>query len=253
MMRLTILGSGTSTGVPIICCNCSVCTSRDPKNTRTRASLWVEQEGHHFLIDTSTDLRQQALANRIPRVDAVLFTHAHADHVLGLDEIRVYNFHQKAPIPCYGGEETLRRVRQMFSYIFSADAVESFKPQLSLHEVSGPFKLHGLEILPVPVRHGSLSVLGYRFDDKAYVTDCNFISEESKKMLRRLDLLILSAIRYQPHPTHFSLEEALEVIRGLAPKRAILTHLSHAFDYAKVNAELPKGVELAFDGMKIES
>jgi phosphoribosyl 1,2-cyclic phosphate phosphodiesterase len=252
MIRLTVLGSGTSTGVPIIGCNCSVCTSLDPRNIRTRASLWIEQEGHHFLIDTSTDLRQQALANRIPRVDAVLFTHAHADHVLGLDELRVYNFHQKAPIPCYGGEETLRRLRQMFSYIFSSEAAESFKPQLSLHEVGGPFKLRGLEILPVPVRHGNLSVLGYRFGDKAYVTDCNFISEESKKMLRRLDLLILSAIRYQPHPTHFSLDEALEVIRGLAPKRAILTHLSHAFDYSKVNAELPQGVELAFDGMKIE-
>lgn len=252
MMRLTILGSGTSTGVPTIGCNCSVCTSSDSTNIRTRASLWIEYEDRHFLIDTSTDLRQQALSNKIPRVDAVLFTHAHADHVLGLDELRVYNFYQKAVIPCYAGEETLERLRQMFSYIFSSEASESFKPQLSLHEITGPFKLHGLEILPVPVRHGSLPVFGYRFGDTAYVTDCNFIPEESKKMLKHLDLLILSAIRYQPHPTHFSLNEALEAIRELAPRRAILTHLSHAFDYSKVNTELPKGVSLAYDGMRIE-
>jgi phosphoribosyl 1,2-cyclic phosphate phosphodiesterase len=252
MMRLTILGSGTSTGVPTIACNCSVCTSSDPRNIRTRASLWVEHEGGHFLIDTSTDLRQQALKNKIPRVDDVLFTHAHADHVLGLDELRVYNFHQKAVISCYGGKETLQKIRQMFSYIFSSEATESFKPQLSLHEVAGAFKVHGVEVLPVPVRHGSLPVFGYRFANMAYVTDCNFISDESKRMLDHLDLLILSAIRYQPHPTHFSLNEALEVIREVAPKRAILTHLSHAFDYSKVNAELPKGIELAYDGMRID-
>jgi len=251
MMRLTILGSGTSTGVPTIGCSCPVCSSSDPRNTRTRASLWIECEAYHFLIDTSTDFRQQALVNKIPRVDAVLFTHAHADHVLGLDELRVYNFYQKAVIPCYGGKETLQRLRQMFSYIFSSQADESFKPQLSLNEVDGPFKLHGLEVLPVPVRHGSLPVFGYRFGDSAYVTDCNFIPEESKKMLKHLELLILSAIRYQPHPTHFSLNEALEVIRELSPRRSILTHLSHAFDYSKVNAKLPKGVELAYDGMRI--
>jgi phosphoribosyl 1,2-cyclic phosphate phosphodiesterase len=252
MMRLTILGSGTSTGVPTIGCNCTVCTSSDPKNIRTRASLWVEHKDRHFLIDTSTDLRQQALTNKIPRVDDVLFTHAHADHVLGIDELRVYNFHQKAAIPCYGGKETLERLRQMFSYVFTPEANESFKPQLTLNEVTGAFKLHGLEILPVPVRHGSLQIFGYRFAGTAYVTDCNFIPEESKKMLKNLDLLILSAIRYQPHPTHFSLNEALEAIRELAPKRAILTHLSHAFDYSKVNSELPKTVELAYDGMRIE-
>src|SRR4026207_2351461 len=154
-MQLTILGSGTSTGVPTIGCQCAVCTSSDPKNVRTRASLWVENEGRHFLIDTSTDLRQQALTNKIPRVDEVLYTHAHADHVLGLDELRVYNFHQKTTIPCYGGKETLERLRQMFSYVFSTEPAESFKPQLTLNEVNSAFKLHGLEILPVPVRHGS--------------------------------------------------------------------------------------------------
>lgn len=250
-MRLTILGSGTSTGVPTIGCRCEVCTSCDSKNVRTRASVWIENEGRHFLIDTSTDLRQQALRNEIPRVDAVLFTHAHADHILGLDELRVYNFHQKAAIPCYGGRETLEKIRRMFSYIFSRDENESFKPQLTLHEVAGAFKIPGIEVLPIPVGHGNLTIFGYRLANTAYVTDCNFISDESKSMLKKLDLLILSAIRYQPHPTHFSLNEALAVIRELSPKRAILTHLSHAFDYSKVNAELPKTVELAYDGMEI--
>src|SRR5262249_14414017 len=152
----------------------------------------------------------------------------------------------------YGGRETLQKIRQTFSYIFSSEATESFKPQLTLNEVDGAFKIHGMEVLPVPVGHGSLTIFGYRFLNTAYVTDCNFIPEESKKMLKNLDLLFLNAIRYQSHPTHFSLNEALEAIRELAPRRAILTHLSHAFDYSKVNAELPKGIELAYDGMTIE-
>ena len=204
------------------------------------------------MIDTSVDLRQQALREGIERVDAVLFTHAHADHIYGLDEIRSYNFIQKTVIPCYGSGETLAGVQRAFSYIFSEAPSESAKPQMAAFPIAGPFTLFGLPVQPIPLLHGSMEVLGYRFGPAAYLTDCNRIPESSLAMLQGLDLLVLSAIGFRPHATHFNLEEALEAIRLLAPKRAFLTHLSHHFDYEKVPPSLPESVALAYDGLRLE-
>lgn len=252
MMRWTLLGSGTSTGVPAIGCRCSVCLSSHPRNKRTRCSLWIQHQDRSFLIDTSVDLRQQALREGVERVDAVLFTHAHADHIYGLDEIRSYNFIQKTAIPCYGSGETLAGVKRAFSYIFSEAPSESAKPQMTAFPIAGPFSLFGLPVQPIPLLHGRMEVLGYRFGPAAYLTDCNHIPESSRAMLQGLDLLVVSAIGTRPHATHFNLDEALEVIRQLAPRRAFLTHLSHHFDYEKFPPSLPESVALAYDGLRIE-
>lgn len=249
-MRLTVLGSGTSTGVPMIGCRCAVCRSTDPRDKRTRSSLWIRHHDRNILIDTSIDLRQQALIHGLERLDAVLYTHHHADHIHGLDELRSFNYHQKSPIPCYGSAETLARIRESYPYVFSPSPSESYRPQVRDHVIGlEPFDLFDLTIRPIEVFHGSLSVYGYRFADVAYVTDCNRIPPESIRRLSGLRLLILSTVGYQPHQTHFHLEGALEMIRVLAPKEAVLTHLSHAFAHRKVEADLPNGVRLAYDGM----
>lgn len=252
MMRWTLLGSGTSTGVPAIGCRCRVCLSSHLRNKRTRASLWIRYQERSILIDTGVDLRQQALREGIERVDAVLFTHAHADHIYGLDEIRSFNFIQKSVIPCYGSGETLKGVQRAFSYIFSEGPSESAKPQMTPFPIAGSFTLVGLQIQPIPLLHGTMEVLGYRFGPAAYLTDCNRIPESSFAMLKGLDLLVLSAVGHRPHATHFNLAEALEVIDRLAPKRAFLTHLSHHFDYEEISPSLPKTVSLAYDGLRLE-
>lgn len=252
MMRWTLLGTGTSTGVPAIGCRCPVCLSSHPRNKRTRSSLRIQYNGRSILIDTSVDLRQQALREQIDRVDAVLFTHAHADHIYGLDEIRSYNFIQKTVIPCYGSEETLAGVRRAFSYIFSEGPSESAKPQMAAFPISESFTLFDLQVEPIPLLHGTMNVFGYRFGPAAYLTDCNRIPDRSFEMLQELDLLILSAVGHRPHATHFNLKEALEVIDRLAPKRAFLTHLSHHFDYEEMSSSLPESISLAYDGLRIE-
>lgn len=204
------------------------------------------------MIDTGVDLRQQALREEIERVDAVLFTHAHADHIYGLDEIRSYNFIQKAVIPCYGSAETLFRVERAFSYIFSDKPSQGAKPQMTSFPIGGPFTLFGLPVEPIPLLHGAMEVFGYRFGPAAYLTDCNQIPERSLARLKALDLLIISAVGYQPHATHFNFGEALDAIALLRPRRAYLTHLSHHFDYESVSSSLPASVGLAYDGLQIE-
>jgi phosphoribosyl 1,2-cyclic phosphate phosphodiesterase len=256
-LRVTMLGSGTSTGVPVIGCRCSVCTSEDPRNRRLRCSLRIEVlrpgEDRILLVDSPPDLRQQALTHRIDRVDAVLYTHAHADHIYGLDDLRAFNFRQDRPIPCYGSGQTLTRLRQSFAYVFDGSPEEGGgKPQLDLVEVREPFLLAGRRIQPVPVGHGNMEVFGYRLGRFAYVTDCNRIPEASRSALQGLEVLILGALRYRPHPTHYHLEEAVKVAQELGAERTIFTHLSHEVDHGSLKITLPPGIELGYDGLRFE-
>ena len=251
-MRITMLGSGTSSGVPVIGCRCAVCTSPDPRNRRLRPGIKIELAEGTILVDTPVDLRQQALLYGLERVDAVLFTHAHADHVFGLDELRVFNFRQRTTIPCYGAEETLRDLRRVFAYAFEEATEGGGRPQIELHAVAGPFPLLGTEVVPVPVRHGSAPVLGYRLGRFAYVTDVSFIPEESFALLAGVEALVLGALRYRPHSTHFTLAEAAAAAQRIGARRTWFTHLAHDVDHADVRESLPPGVGLGYDGLVID-
>lgn len=252
-LRVTMLGTGTSTGVPVIGCRCPVCTSADPRNRRLRPGLRLELPGGVALVDTPTDLRQQALAYGIERVDAILYTHAHADHILGLDEVRVFNFRQGAVIPCYGPASALAAIRRTFAYAFEPGQEGGGKPRIDLLPISdAPLALLGAEVLPVPVRHGEMEVFGYRIGRFAYVTDVNFVPEESLRRLAGVEVLVLGALRWRPHSTHFSIPEAAEVAARVGARRTLLTHLAHDVDHASPLEELPPGVELAEDGLVID-
>lgn len=251
-MKLVVFGCGTSTGVPVIGCHCPVCSSPDPRNRRTRSSLLVQKDGRNILIDTSTDLRAQSLANGIERIDAVLFTHPHADHIHGIDELRTFNMVQEGPIPCYGNGHTIDRIKVMFDYIFSNGEAESWRPNLTTTVIDSPFSLFGTEVIPIDVFHGASSILGYRIGNAAYITDCSRLPDESLVKLRGLDVLMLGALRHKPHPTHLSISQAVGVVEALKPGRAVLTHLSHSLDYRTDGAKLPGNVELAYDGMEME-
>ncbi len=251
-MKLLILGCGTSTGVPVIGCACEVCSSPDPRNKRTRSSVLIETQGLQILIDTSTDLRFQALSLGLTRVDAVLFTHPHADHIHGIDELRSFNMIQEEPIPCFGSTETVARIRAIFHYIFNRERAESITPQLSLKVVDGPFSIGPVEVLPVEAEHGRSSVMGFRVGGLGYMTDCSRIPPESMEKLLGLDVLVLGALRFRPHPTHMNIDQALKVVEDLRPRRTILTHLSHEVDYERDSPRLPDGVEFASDGMEVE-
>jgi phosphoribosyl 1,2-cyclic phosphate phosphodiesterase len=237
----------------MIGCECLVCQSKNPKNKRTRASVALELESNRcILIDTSTDLRHQALQRGLHRVDGVLFTHAHADHIHGIDELRVYNLRQLSAIPCYCNRDVKNRMELYLEYIFAPKQPPGFVPHLELKEISGEFDLFGVRVIPVPVWHGDLPIFGYRIGNFAYLTDVSKIPKNSNRLLEGLDMLVLDALRPRPHPTHFSLDQAIEVIETLRPKRAALTHLSHLVDHAAVSAGLPPGIELAYDGMVVD-
>lgn len=238
----------------MIGCSCAVCRSTDPRDTRLRPSILIdlgrEKDGvQQILVDTSTDLRQQALTHGITRVDAILFTHSHADHIMGLDEVRRFNVMQKAAIPCYGDARTLADLRSTFSYIFTGPKVGGGIPQVTLFEVVGPFILGEAEIVPVPLMHGPRPILGYRVGGFAYLTDCSAIPEGSFSLLDGVRTLVIDALRDRPHPTHFSVSEALDAVARIAPERAFFTHIAHDLAHAATNARLPAGVELAYDGL----
>jgi phosphoribosyl 1,2-cyclic phosphate phosphodiesterase len=252
-MKITILGCGTSTGVPVVGCPCNVCVSKDPRNFRTRASLLVEWKGRNFLVDTAPDLHMQALAMKLRRVDAVFYTHGHADHIFGLDELRVFNFIQGGVIPIYGRPETIEQIRRIFDYIWDPGApLGGGKPMLETRVLDGKVEVFGLPVQPVEIWHGQQLITGYVFDRVGYLTDCSGLPEPSRALLQEKELLIVGALRHRPHPTHFHLQAALDLIAELKPRRALLTHLSHSFDYEQTGAELPPGVELAYDGQVIE-
>jgi phosphoribosyl 1,2-cyclic phosphate phosphodiesterase len=238
----------------MIGCPCATCHSSDPRDRRLRPSLYLDVAGGPaVLIDTSTDLRQQALVHGVARVDAILFTHSHADHVMGLDEVRRFNVLQKGAIPAYADARTGGDLRRTFSYIFaSPDQQGGGTPQIDLHTIAGPFAVGALHVRPIAIFHGQRPILGFRFGSLAYLTDCSRIPEESFEHLQDLDILVLDALRHRPHPTHFTVAEALEVVAQVKPRRAFFTHICHDLPHAATNATLPVGVELAFDGLTLD-
>jgi phosphoribosyl 1,2-cyclic phosphate phosphodiesterase len=252
-VTITVLGSGTSVGVPTLGCRCAVCRSDDPRDKRLRPSVLVQYNGKNVLVDTTPDFRYQAIRAGLDRLDAVLFTHAHADHILGLDDIRPLNAFQGGPVPIYASPETLNVIRRCFCYAFDGKVKESSSPELTVHELDGrPFDLFGLTVLPVPVRHGSQTIYGYRFGlHAAYITDQSDIPEDSIAMLRGLDVLFLDALRHRPHPTHTTVERALQFVERIQPRRAFFTHICHDLGHAATEAALPAHVRLAYDMLTI--
>lgn len=253
-MRVTFLGTGTSAGVPVIACDCATCRSDDPRDKRWRPSLALTfEDGTSVLVDASPDLRAQALRFRLARVDAILLTHAHADHVLGLDDVRIYNFRQGGEIPCYGAGRTLARVRRTFDYVFDpATPLGGGLPRLALREVAGPFSLGGATVIPVPLLHGALPVLGFRIGAFAYLTDCNAIPDVSWPLLGGLDVLVLDALRHKAHRTHFTVEQAVGAARRIGARRTFFTHMTHDLPHAATCDALPAGISLAYDGLALE-
>lgn len=254
-MRITFLGTGTSVGIPMIGCECAVCQSDDPRDKRLRTGLMIEHDGQRLIVDVSADFRQQALREKVDRLDALLITHCHADHVLGLDDIRPINF-RHGPIPVFASDITWQGIRRVFYYIFERTHVGGGLAQIVPHTIEGDFDVCGLRVTPFEVIHGRLSVTGFRFSDGthevAFITDCNFIPESSLAKLHGLDVLIIDALRFKPHVTHLHLDQTLNYIDELKPRRALLTHMGHDFKHSELSRILPDGVEPAYDGLRIE-
>jgi phosphoribosyl 1,2-cyclic phosphate phosphodiesterase len=251
-VKITVLGSGTSVGVPTIGCDCKVCTSTDPRDNRLRPSILVSYEGNNVLVDTTPDFRTQALRARVRRLDAVIFTHAHADHIMGLDDVRPFNFRQKGPIPIFANEETMTGIQRCFPYIFDGIKKDTNVPQIEVRVIQGPFELFGLEFVPVPIAHGRQTILGFRFGAAAYLTDHSDIPESSLEQLQGLDVLFLDALRYKPHPTHSTVDQSVKTVEKLTPKRAFFTHISHDLGHERAESLLPPHIRLAYDGLEIQ-
>jgi len=249
-VRITFLGTGTSHGVPMIGCECATCRSTDPHDNRLRPSICIETSGARVLVDAGPDLREQALRHRIARVDAIVFTHGHADHILGMDDVRRFNALMDGSMPCYGDAATLEDIRRMFSYVFDpATPKGGGLPQLDLRVIDGPFSVGDIHLQPVPIWHGRRRILGFRVGAFAYLTDCSRIDEAAWPLLERLDVLVLDALREKPHPTHFSLSDAIETAARIGAARTFFTHMAHDLPHEATNARLPDGMRLAHDGL----
>ncbi|MGA8767563.1 MAG: MBL fold metallo-hydrolase [Candidatus Acidiferrales bacterium] len=251
-IQLTVLGSGTSMGVPTLGCHCAVCESTDPHDQRTRPSILLAYGGRNVVIDTTPDFRFQAMRAGIDRLDAVVYTHGHADHILGLDDIRPFNLKQRGAVPIYASADTLAILKRQFSYIFEEAQPGTTIPLIDLHTIDGPFDLFGAHFVPIPAIHGTQPVLGFRLGKMAYLTDFSEVPERSKALLRGLDDFILDALRYVPHPTHSTVEQSLALIAELKPKRAWFTHICHDLGHVEANAKLPEHVRLSYDGLQFE-
>jgi len=239
----------------MIGCTCAVCRSTDPRDHRLRPSIHVDVQGRAaILVDTSPDLRQQVLTHKIARLDAVLFTHSHADHILGLDDIRRFNFMQGGPMPCYAAPPDWESIRKTFHYVFDGLPRQGGGiPKIEAHDIDGPFSVEGVRVVPVPLWHGPSPILGFRFGSFAYLTDCSAIHDDSWPLVAGVDTLVIDALRDKKHSTHFTVAEALEAIARIAPRRAYLTHMAHDLGHAETNARLPAGVELAYDGLVLDA
>lgn len=238
----------------MIGCACEVCQSTDPRDRRSRPSIHLAvAAGPAVLVDTSTDLRQQALMHGITRVDAILYTHGHADHVMGLDDVRRFNVLQGGAIPAYADAATCAQLRQTFAYVFDPPKDKGGGlPQIALQAIEGPFAVGALRVHPVPLMHGRRPILGFRFGNFAYLTDCNHLPAEAWPLIGQLDVLVLDALRHRPHPTHFTVAEAMAVVERVQPRRAYFTHICHDLPHEATNRSLPRGVELAYDGLSLE-
>lgn len=252
-MQITFLGTGTSSGIPMIGCDCAVCQSSDPRDKRTRTSAVVRAQDKVLLIDTSTELREQALANDIRRIDAVLYTHAHADHLGGFDDLRRFNELNQAVLDVYVDAFTAHMLRTRFAYAFEHPfPFFGGKPDLRLNVFDGPFEVLGIAVVPFQVPHGRWTVNGFRFGELVYLTDAKSVPPAALEAMRDADVLVINALRDRPHPVHLSLGEALEVIAEVKPRRAYLVHLSHDLGHEETSRQLPKGVFVAYDGLTVE-
>lgn len=260
-LTITFLGSGTSAGVPMIGCHCAVCSSTDPRDQRSRPSIAVAYNGpdgarHTVIVDTTPELRLQAIREGIDRISAVVYTHAHADHIFGMDDVRRYNAVMGAPLPLYASPETMGKLQSCFPYAFEPPRPANpgrdsiFRPELLPTLIHGAFDLFGQTWQPIELPHGRFTVLGFRVGNFAYCTDCHDVPAEARAKLRGLDALIIDGLRPRPHPTHLSFEQALEVIADLRPRRAFFTHLSHDMKHADIEATLPEHVRVGYDGLK---
>ncbi|WP_026950180.1 MBL fold metallo-hydrolase [Algoriphagus mannitolivorans] len=251
-MKVKFLGTGTSQGVPVITCDCEVCTSVDFRDKRFRSSVYVEIDQVSLVIDTGPDFRMQMLRAGVKKLDAILFTHEHKDHTAGLDDIRPFNFRQQKDMPIFGRKNVLEQIRKEFSYVFSANKYPGV-PQIEQIEIDeNPFHINGISIIPIPVFHYKLPVLGFRIGDFSYITDANHIPEESFKLLEGTEILVLNALQNEPHISHFTLEEAVVQAQKIGAHKTYFTHISHKLGlHEKVCQDLPEGIQLAYDGLEL--
>lgn len=252
-MTVTFLGTGTSQGVPIICCECAVCKSNDPKDNRLRSSILIESETTKIIIDAGPDFRQQLLRKNLKSLDAVVFTHEHKDHIAGLDEVKAFNYFNNMKMPVYATERVQTALKREFAYIFSEEKYPGI-PEIDLHTITDePICINDIKLLPIDVIHYKMPVKGYRIRNFTYITDANYISETEKEKIRGSEIIVINALRKEPHLSHFTFSEAINLMQELKPKKAYFTHISHQLGlHQDVSLELPDFIELAYDGLHIE-
>ena len=253
--KATFLGTGTSSGVPIIGCDCAVCTSTDPRDRRRRTSLYVEAADQCLLVDTPPDFREQALAYRVPRVDAVFFTHAHADHIFGFDDIRRYNTMQRQVIPAYAAAATLQDLQRVFDYISTESQPGFYRPQIDFRRLEEPVQIGAVTIEPLPVVHGPRPTCGFLFSHGAvrfaYIPDCKEMPAATLARIREVDVVVLDALRHRQHATHMTVEESLTCLAKIGARDSYLIHMCHEVAHAELEASLPNGVHVAYDGLVV--
>jgi phosphoribosyl 1,2-cyclic phosphate phosphodiesterase len=253
-MKVKILGTGTSQGVPVIGCRCETCRSKNPKDKRLRTSAYIESRGTKILIDTSIDFRQQMLSNKIDDIDAVLYTHHHVDHIFGMDDLRQYTQRHDKFINLYCNKMTLKEMKITFRYVFDKELIRHKSvPLVKFIEMKNkPFTVGSVEVIPVEVSHGNIKIFGFRIGDFAYITDGSAITHKELKKLEGLKVLVINALRIRPHPTHFNLQEAIEIAKTVKPRKTFLTHVTHDLMHDRINSALPKGIELAYDNLELK-